>query len=709
MEDADNVILSIFMQSLNPGFCVKILEYADDPKVEFVMGNNEFYKLIGHDSIEHKVYRLSELDKGIKNTYVSSLIKRVLKEKKEIVTECRDNIANKEFRVKCFIPAEGYVSMILADITEYVNAKNDTQTLYLKADQTAQQLKYQVDLLKATQDELKRINRIHEIMFLVSSDGFFYKNYESGIFYAADSFYELFTHDGIRPADNSAIVTALYERDAFHYLRVRENAIKNHDDSMSKEVRLLDGNTWLDTNLKFNYDKYGKLYEEIGFFRNITVEKKQQEELAYHAYFDTVTGMMNRSYFTKLLDEDIQKIKQENGEIQIIYIDIDDFKKTNDSVGFRLGDKLIMEFSRRLRKLENDRIRVARFDSDEFVISIYNGTRNEANNICNEIRSSLTKAMEIGSGMSCLLTASMGISEYPTHGKYAIDVISNADIAVHHVKNMGKNGTAFFDVSMLEKLLSNAEMEKNISYALENEKFIVYYQPQYYTESGKLRGFEALVRMRDEQESIVSPGKFIPVAESNGSIIGIGQWVLERALKDYMVWNKEYGFDGIISINISVVQFRQPKFEDSLYDAISKYGVPPEKVEIEITESVFSENQSQLIETVKHIRSHGIKVSLDDFGTGYSSLAYLKDIPADTLKIDKTFVDSIGKEQKSDMIINSIVELMRNLGLEIIAEGVETKEQFEILKKLQCHDIQGFLLGKPMSSKDALDVIKTRK
>ena len=215
--------------------------------------------------------------------------------------------------------------------------------------------------------------------------------------------------------------------------------------------------------------------------------------------------------------------------------------------------------------------------------------------------------------------------------------------------------------------------------------------------------------MRDEQESIVSPGKFIPVAESNGSIIGIGQWVLERALKDYMVWNKEYGFDGIISINISVVQFRQPKFEESLYDAISKYGVPPEKVEIEITESVFSENQSQLIETVKHIRSHGIKVSLDDFGTGYSSLAYLKDIPADTLKIDKTFVDSIGKEQKSDMIINSIVELMRNLGLEIIAEGVETKEQFEILKKLQCHDIQGFLLGKPMPAEGIEKILSSIK
>jgi EAL domain-containing protein (putative c-di-GMP-specific phosphodiesterase class I) len=307
-----------------------------------------------------------------------------------------------------------------------------------------------------------------------------------------------------------------------------------------------------------------------------------------------------------------------------------------------------------------------------------------------------------------MLSVSIGIAGYPAHGRHAVDVISNADLAVHHVKNNGKNGVVFFEESMLEHLLGKIEMEKNITYALENDNFLLYYQPQYFADSQKLRGFEALIRMQDDNDGVISPVRFIPVAEKNGSIVEIGEWVINQAMEDYAYWKKEYGFEGVISINISAIQFRQIGFENILYDAIERHRIDPSKIEIEITESVFVDNQIQVIETVKRIRQKGIRVSLDDFGTGYSSLSYLRRFPVDTLKIDKSFVDFIGKEEKSDIIISALVGVARSLGLEIVAEGVETTEQSDILKDLKCHVIQGYLYGKPMDGSSAEDLIRRK-
>lgn len=688
------------MNSINPAICVRIVEVAEDPVIEFMVCNNAFRTLVnGHDEGYYgKNIRLSELDKKNRNTIMGDVIRNVLKSGEEVVGEIHNTIINRSFRVKGMKILEDCVGVIMADITEYQQAKDEAQNMYELANSSAEQLKYQVDLLTATQNELEKINRIHEIMFGMSSDGFFYKNYETGVFYAADSFYNLFTKDGIRPNDNAAIVNMIWEQDVFNYSRNRENAIKEHKEEVSISVRIKDGNTWIRADLKFKYDESGKLYEEVGFFKDTTIERKQQEELAYHAFYDTMTGLMNRSYFTKVLDDLFVEAKDDDVEVQVIYVDVDDFKKINDSVGFQLGDQLIRMFAKMLRQFENDRIKIGRFDSDEFAISIYDGTRNEANNLVLELRRQIAKPFELGHGISVALTVSVGIAEYPTHGKTAIDVLSNADIAVHKVKNNGKNGVLFFEESMLEQLLDKIEMEKNIAYALENERFLLYYQPQYYTDTKELRGFEALIRMRDENDGMVSPAFFIPVAESNGSIVEIGDWVIHQALEDYRYWKREYGFDGIISINISAIQFRQNTFESNLYHLIEFYNIDPSKVEIEITESIFIDNQKFVIDTVKRIREKGIRVSLDDFGTGYSSFQYLNRFPVDTLKIDKSFVDSIGKEKKSDIIVFALVDMMKKLGLEVIAEGVETSEQFEILKELKCDNIQGYLLGKPMSA-----------
>lgn len=708
MELMQEVARGMFLNSLNAAVCARVLEKGEDPLIELVLCNKQFSVMLRgqEDQYLNRAVRVSELDRNNRNTIIGDTIKYILDGRSEYNNEIENPLLKKSFSIKGFVPEDGYVGIVFADVTEYKNAKMDAQKMCELANSSMEQLKYQVNLLTATQEELKNTNHIHEIMFELSSDGFYYRNYATGVFYGADSFYELFTNDGVRPIDNTSIIAAIFEEDVFNYSKMRESAISEKKTTASVSFRIGDGSVWFKNDLKFTYDANGKLMEEVGFFKDTTTERKQQEELAYHAYYDSLTGLANRNYFTKLLEDDIERAKEESSEIQIVYVDVDDFKKVNDSIGFQLGDQLILMFSRLLRKFERENIRIGRFDSDEFVIAVYDGTRNEANNIALEIRRQLLKAFEIGHGISVALTASIGIAEYPTHGKTAIDVVSSADIAVHHVKNSGKNSVLFFEESMLEQLLNKIEMEKDIKYALENDNFLLYYQPQYYTDTTELRGFEALLRMKDNNNGMVSPAFFIPVAEGNGSIVEIGEWVIQRALEDYSYWHREYGFDGVISINISAVQFRQPRFENLLYDTIERYNIKPDHVEIEITESVYIGNQNYAVEMIQRLREKGIRVSLDDFGTGYSSFQYLKNFPVDTLKIDKSFIDSIGKEKRSDIIIYSLVEMIRNLGLEIIAEGVETREQFDLLRRLKCDNIQGFLLGKPMSVKSVDELFR---
>lgn len=710
MELMQEVARGMFLNSLNAAVCARILEKGEDPLIELVLCNKQFSIMLHGREAQYlnRAVRVSELDRNNRNTIIGDTIKHVLDGKSEYNNEIENPLLKKSFSIKGFVPTDGYVGIVFADVTEYKKAKMDAQKMCELANSSMEQLKYQVNLLTATQEELKNTNHIHEIMFELSSDGFYYRNYATGVFYGADSFFELFTHDGVRPIDNTSIIAAIFEEDVFNYSKMRERAISEKKTTASVSFRIGDGSVWFKNDLKFTYDANGKLMEEVGFFKDTTTERKQQEELAYHAYYDSLTGLVNRNYFTKLLEDDIERAKEENSEIQIVYVDVDDFKKVNDSIGFQLGDQLMLMFSRLLRKFERENIRIGRFDSDEFVIAVYDGTRNEANNIAMELRRQLLKAFEIGHGISVALTASIGIAEYPTHGKTAIDVVSSADIAVHRVKSSGKNSVLFFEESMLEQLLNKIEMEKDIKYALENDNFLLYYQPQYYTDTTELRGFEALIRMKDNNNGMVSPAFFIPVAEGNGSIVEIGEWVIQRALEDYSYWRREYGFDGVISINISTVQFRQPRFENLLYDTIEKYNIKPDHVEIEITESVYIGNHNYAVEMIQRLREKGIRVSLDDFGTGYSSFQYLKNFPVDTLKIDKSFIDSIGKEKRSDIIIYSLVEMIRNLGLEIIAEGVETREQFDLLRRLKCDNIQGFLLGKPMSVKSVDELFRKR-
>lgn len=697
--------------SLNPIACVKIVNYDDEKAIRFVLFNEAFEGLYGDAAKElsESAIKLSEMAEMNQNDALSTTILEVYESGKSVYRLVEMPDLKKTFNIKGFVPYEGYICIVLADVTEFEEAKKEAQEMFVLASSTSEQLKYQVDLLTATKKQIESTTRIHEMVAQSCSDGFYYKDHVKGTFFASDSWYNLFTYDGVRPFDSKNIINAISDSDVFDFSRWREKVIMDNAPSMVCEFKLCDNVTWIEATYRFFYDENKKLAEEIAFFKDITTVKIQKEELAYKAYYDSATGLINRTYFTKLLDEDIARAKEEDVAICVLYIDIDDFKNINDSIGYKLADEYLMKFAMMLKDYENATTRVARFDSDEFVISIYDGSRYGAQNIALDIKRRLTNPMVLANGLTQKLTVSIGINQYPDGGKKAVDLISNADIALHKVKDSGKNAILFFEDSMLEQFLVKIEMENTIKHALDEDRFILYYQPQYYTSSRKLRGVEALIRMKDDVLGFITPSQFIPLAERNGSIVDIGEWVLRKAFEDYNSWREAYEFDGILSINISPVQFKQVTFESTLYSLIKEYRIKPDRIEIEITESVFFENEFQLIEMMKRIRNNGIRVSLDDFGTGYSSLSYLKNIPIDTLKIDKSFIDSLGEIRASDIITSSLIEMIQKLGLEIIAEGVETQVQYEFLKKMKCDDIQGFYLARPMNADSIRAVIREEK
>lgn len=709
-EVTPDLLKGIINGSPNPMACVKIVDYDDEKAIRFVLFNSAFEELYGESSgdLGDTPIKLSDMADINKNDALSMAILEVYHTGEPVYKLVEVPYPEKNFNIKAFVPHEGYICIVLADVTEFEKAKKEAQEMYALASSTSEQLKYQVDLLTATKKQAESTTRIHEMVAQACSDGFYYKDYVNGTFFASDSWYALFTYDGVRPFDSKNIISAISDSDVFDFSRWREKAIMENNPVMVCEFKLGDNITWIEATYRFFYQD-NKLVEEIGFFKDITTVKLQKEELAYKAYYDSTTGLINRTYFTKLLDEDILRAREEDVAVSVIYIDIDDFKDINDCIGYKMADDFIMKFAMMLKEYENATTRVARFDSDEFVISIYDGSRHAAQNIAMDIKKKLSDPVILANGFTQRMTVSIGINLYPDGGRKAVDLIGNADIALHRVKESGKNGIMFFEDSMLEQFLKKIEMENTIKHAIEEDKFTLYYQPQYYTSSRKLRGVEALIRMRDDVLGFINPAQFIPLAERNGTIVDIGEWVLRRAFEDYNSWCEAYDFDGILSINISPVQFKQVTFESTLYALIKEYHIQPEHVEIEITESVFVENEFQLIEMMKRIRNNGIRVSLDDFGTGYSSLSYLKNIPIDTLKIDKSFIDSLGEIKASDIITSSLIEMIQKLGLEIIAEGVETQVQYEFLKKMNCDDIQGFYLARPMNADSIRAVIREEK
>lgn len=564
--------------------------------------------------------------------------------------------------------------------------------------------------LQHLKDDTDTLEQLYEYISSASNDGFQYINYETGYIITSAKWRELFGVSENEEGNDQIVLSKICKEDRENFREKITRIIEEKQTSYEVEYRIRDGLMWINHTGTNRYDENGKIVERFSFFKDITELKQKQLELEYMAYFDNETGVYNRNYFVKRLQHAVSKIPKSFNRVQVLYLDIDNYNIINDTYGFVLGDEVIVKFAKILNQYTCHTVKVGRFNNDEFAMALYDAN---SDNTCLELYKDIVKALEkpieLSDGSKVYINISAGISTYPVGGKTATDLIRCADIAMYNVKQHGKNGMFVFEENMLKKFMSNVKLEQKLKNAVDNLDFTLNYQPQYYSDKGELRGVEALIRWQLSDGKYISPAEFIPLAEKNGCILNIGTWVIKNALLDYANWKKNYGFEGIISINISAIQLKDKKFKDTLIHYTLSNGLSPENVEIEITESVLIEDFETTISILEELRAMGFKISLDDFGTGYSSLSYLRDIPIDTLKIDKSFVDTILTDDSTSIITDAVITMVKKLGLETIAEGVETKDQYEYLKKMNCDNIQGFLLGKPMTSEKIIELVMCEK
>lgn len=413
------------------------------------------------------------------------------------------------------------------------------------------------------------------------------------------------------------------------------------------------------------------------------------EQLLFAAYHDSLTDLYNRSWLSTMMKVQIKETTEKNEKFGILLFDIDNMKDINDSRGHNAGDELLKQVATILKLMESKTVTATRFGGDEFVLLYKNiKDRDEAIEISKKALRFLNAE---GIGISG------GISIFPDDSKKTEDLLKFADMAKIEAKKNGKNNVACFHSLMQEKFLSKLNIETKMSKAMASRNFQLYYQPQFDAKTKELRGFEALLRWYDSDLGWISPEQFIPLAEETHLVVPLGDWVMTTALATIKEWEMKFSFNGIMSVNVSPVQFVQEDFIEKLFKKIEKSGIDKKHLEIEITEGVLIDNVEDTISKLNKIREQGVGLSLDDFGTGYSSLRYLQLLPLTTLKIDKSFVSNIAEKDGFEAnLTESIISLVSKMGLNTIAEGVENKEQLKMIQKFNCRTIQGFLLGKPM-------------
>lgn len=561
------------------------------------------------------------------------------------------------------------------------------------------EMQYQIDLISAMNEKLKHDQKMMEMIIDTSTSAFVYLDYDRDEIKTFGNWDTYFNFTPRRFADMERIYDLVDQE-------FRETLIKciNIDrtglDRNSVVVRMANSNKWVKCEVNVVYER-GKASNKVVRFKDVTLVREQHEDLKYMAYYDSMTGLYNRNYFIRQMSDFIEKALKEQKEAAVIFVDINDFRSINDGMGLAAGDEIVMGFGQFLSEFEGENCIVSHFNGDKYCIGIYDPCgQYSVENIYNQIRNRTKKPFVTSDNREIYISVTAGVALCPDASNRVLELINFAEIVRNRSKESGKDSIQYFDSRQMTELLHNINIENKLRRAVMDFSFQMYYQPQFDTLSGNLRGVEALIRWRDPEEGMISPALFIPLAEKNGTIIPIGQWVIEDSIRTYSEWKKNYDRSFILSVNISAIQYKRDDFVDRILYLVDKYDMDPKDLELEITETALIDSYNDINEKLNALRDYGVRISMDDFGTGYSSLSYLKSLPIDTLKIDKTFMDTVLEDDNTNIIVESIMNMVQRLGLETVAEGVETKEQLEYLKRIKCDNIQGYLLGRPQARED---------
>ncbi|MDO9106013.1 MAG: EAL domain-containing protein [Methylovulum sp.] len=457
-----------------------------------------------------------------------------------------------------------------------------------------------------------------------------------------------------------------------------------------------DGNTiWLRTSKVPLRNEANDIIGVLGIYEDITEQKRNEARIQYLANYDPLTGLPNRSQLDEHVKYAISLAKRNSGQLALMFLDLDHFKDINDTLGHSIGDALLIELARRLRLTLREEDTVTRLGGDEFILLLPGVGADDAAKVAQKMLDVIAQPYQINQ-YDMTLTASIGIAIYPNDGEDLETLSKNADAAMYRAKQEGRHASRFFTPEMQARSTRNLQLLNALRGALEQGQLHVCYQPQVAIKNGFIIGAEALLRWHHPGFGIVSPAEFIPIAEDSGLILPIGEWVLRTAVRQVKTWITDGFTPLIMAVNLSAVQFRHPNLPGLITRILDEEGLPPEYLELELTESVAMHNPLDAIAVMNNLHGRGIRMSIDDFGTGYSSLSYLKKFKVYKLKIDQSFVRDISTDPEDKAIVSAIINLAKSLGLKTIAEGVETAEQLAFLHEQDCGEAQGYLYSRPV-------------
>jgi diguanylate cyclase (GGDEF)-like protein len=448
-----------------------------------------------------------------------------------------------------------------------------------------------------------------------------------------------------------------------------------------------------------------EIVELIAKSIGIAIHQRQlTDQLAFQAKHDALTGLPNRLYMQERLDRAIDEAKERGGVLAVAFIDLDRFKQINDTLGHIVGDRVLQQLASRLRNCIQSADTLARMGGDEFTAILASPDASQPFKTIRKLLAAVRAPCRVGEH-ELFVTASIGVSFYPQHGDDATTLLRNADSAMYTAKYRGKNDIHCYDAQPRPRMLHRLGLENDLRRALERDELKLLYQPQVEL-TGNLAGLEVLLMWDHREHGRVTPGEFIPIAEETGMILTIGSWVLREACRQVADW-RHSGLPVVpVSVNVSALQFAQANFVPTVAGVLAYSGVPPELLELELTESLVMRGVEQSMAVMQHVRDLGVRIAIDDFGTGYSSLSYVRELPADALKIDHSFFNESGKPGSSLPLIRTITELAHTFGLTVTAEGVETMHHLEIARQSGCDRAQGLLFGGALGAEATEDLLR---
>ncbi len=476
------------------------------------------------------------------------------------------------------------------------------------------------------------------------------------------------------------------------------------DEKSRDEIKLINGRVF-DRYSAPLQDANGTYRGRIWYFRDMTDRKLSEARIQFMAYNDSLTNLPNRLLLQDRVTKALARASRHKDKVALFFLDLDRFKAINDCLGHSVGDLLLQDVAKRLKKWGRDQDTVARIGGDEFVLMLTDIKRMEDAAISAErLMEVMTEAFVV-QGHSLSVGCSIGVSIYPEHGSDAETLIKNADAAMYSAKDAGRNNFRFFSAAMNAQAAELHLLENALRSALENNELFLMYQPQMHLATGQITGVEALLRWRHPQLGIVPPDRFIRIAENSGLIVRIGEWVLRKACAQAQAWAQQTLHPTSVAVNVSVVQFRQEGFCDLVRRVLQETGFPARNLELEITESMLLSDEDLMIPVLKELKSMGVRLSIDDFGTGYSSFSYLRKFLADKFKIDRSFVRDVAINAEDAAITTAIISMAKALRLTVIAEGVENEAQMAFLRRHQCDEIQGYYFSKPLLPEQVTEML----